>query len=124
MVVTQPPSTLPPPAGQSPDAPARLSKPLPGEVITSPAAISGEARGTWYFEATFPIRLYDANGMLLGTAIAQAQGDWMTEEYVPFTASLEFGPPATDTGTIVLERSNPSGLPENSGEIHIPIRFR
>ena len=124
MVVTSPPIFLPLTPGQSPDAPARLTSPLPGEVINSPVTIEGEARGTWYFEASFPILLYDSDGTLLGTAIAQAQGDWMTEDYVPFTAALEFSPPAADTGTLVLERSNPSGLPENSGEIHIPIRFR
>jgi hypothetical protein len=48
----------------------------------------------------------------------------MTPDFVPFAVVLSFSPPTTSTGTLVLERSNPSGLPENAGEVRIPVRFR
>lgn len=97
--------------------------PTRNATATSPLTITGEARGTWYFEASFPIRLYDAEGELLGTSIAQAEGDWMTENFVSFSSVLSFTPPSTNTGTLVLQKDNPSGLPEHDKEVRIPVTF-
>lgn len=101
----------------------RVSTPIEDAVVMSPLLIEGEARGTWYFEASFPIRIYDAKNILLGTAIAQAQSDWMTENFVPFKATLTFNKSTTSTGTLVFEKDNPSGLPEHANEFRMPIRF-
>jgi spore germination protein GerM len=49
--------------------------------------------------------------------------EWMTEEYVPFEATLSFNPPQTETGTLILSKDNPSGLPEHDDELRIPVRF-
>lgn len=100
-----------------------VESPLPEDVVINPITLTGWARGSWYFEASFPIKVLDADGNLLGQVAAQAQGDWMTDEYVQFFASLEFTPPATATGTLVLEKDNPSGLPELASELRLPIRF-
>lgn len=101
----------------------RVFSPKANETISSPLSITGEARGIWYFEADFPIRLYDGEGKEIGLAIAQAKGDWMTENFVPFEARLIFLTPKTATGTLVFERDNPSGLPENADELRMPVRF-
>lgn len=101
----------------------KVFSPLPGANISSPVLVRGEARGQWYFEASFPVRLLDANGRELGVVVAQAQGEWMTTEFVPFQTSLSFQTPTTATGTLVLERDNPSGLPEHADEVRIPVRF-
>lgn len=110
-------------ANSSKDDLIRVSMPKPGQVVKSPFLIEGEARGTWYFEADFPIRLVDANGNILGIAIAQAQSDWMTENFVPFKAQLTFSTPSTEQGTLILEKNNPSGLPEKDDELQIPVIF-
>ena len=105
---------------------ANLIKPvLPteGSVVSSPVRVTGQARGSWYFEASFPVKVYDANGKLLGSGPAQAQSDWMTEDFVSFVASITFTQPTTATGKIVLENDNPSGLPENSKSVEIPVKF-
>lgn len=96
----------------------------PGQTVTSPLTVTGEARGTWYFEADFPVRLQDANGNELAVGIAQAEGEWMTEDFVPFSTTFTFGESDTDTGWLVLERDNPSGLPEHAASYSIPVRFR
>lgn len=101
-----------------------LDKPKPNEVIKNPLTLEGSARGFWFFEASFPIRLLDANGKQIAISHAESIGNWMTIEMVPFRARLEFTAPTTDTGTLVLEKDNPSGLPENADEIRIPIRFK
>jgi hypothetical protein len=85
--------------------------------------VSGEARGSWYFEASFPVRLLDGNGQEIARGPAQAQGDWMTTNFVPFTVQLTFSPPTTPVGTLVLEKDNPSGLPQNAMSISIPVDF-
>jgi hypothetical protein len=101
----------------------RVSLPLKNQIVKSPLTVTGEARGTWYFEATFPIKLLDSNGNVLVQSHGQAQGGWMTNEFVPFTAQLNFAAPMTETGSLVLEKDNPSGLPEHDDSIIIPVRF-
>ena len=67
-----------------------VSAPRPNQTISSPLVLEGEARGVWFFEASFPARLFDDDGNEIAVAIAQAQGEWMTEDFVPFLATLEF----------------------------------
>lgn len=117
----RPPEPAPP--AEKPNL-IRVSSPLPNAAVSSPLAVTGEARGFWFFEASFPVRLYDGNGREIGLAIAQAQGEWMTTEFVPFRAELSFDAPATERGTLVLEKDNPSGLPEHADELRIPVRFK
>lgn len=101
----------------------RVSNPVPNQEITSPFAASGEARGYWFFEASFPISILDGNGNEIVMGIAEAQGEWMTEDFVPFLSNIVFEKPETSNGTIVFHRDNPSGLPENDNSIEIPITF-
>lgn len=101
----------------------RVTSPRPNDTIASPLIVEGEARGTWYFEASFPIRILDANGTELGIVPAQAQSDWMTENFVPFKATLSFNAPATQTGTLIFQKDNPSGLPEHDDELRVPVKF-
>ena len=65
--------------------------------------------GNWYFEASFPVTLLDANGAVLARAPARAKGTWMTADYVGFTATLVFAAPATSEGELLLQNDNPSG---------------
>lgn len=100
-----------------------VNYPTANAVVESPLTIDGQARGNFYFEAVFPVKLLDANGTVIAQGQAQAQGSWMTTDYVPFTATLTFTKPATDTGTLVLKNDNPSGDPSKDKELDIPVRF-
>jgi len=84
--------------------------------------VTGEARGTWFFEASFPVKLLDARGNVIGTALAEAKGAWMTPHFVPFEARLKFTT-RSQSGTLVLEKDNPSGLPQHADSLSIGIRF-
>lgn len=101
----------------------KVFAPQPNEIISSPLKITGEARGSWYFEAQFPVYLYDANKNEVASGIAHAKGEWMTEDFVPFSATLTFSKLVTGSGTLVLAKDNPSGLAENDAKIEIPVRF-
>ncbi len=93
------------------------------QVIASPLLVEGSARGAWFFEGSFPVKILDANGQELGSGIAQSQSDWMTENFVPFKASINFTRPTSSAGSLVLEKDNPSGLPENAKQVVVPIKF-
>ena len=92
--------------------------------ISSPLKITGQAQGTWFFEASFPVKILDGNDQVLTQGIAQSHGEWMTADLIPFTAELKFIAPSTDQGTLVLQKDNPSGLPANDAALVVPIRFR
>lgn len=141
--ITQPPtsvSTDPLPATSTPPLPtatsttvtdpADLKKDLivvtnlkAGQKIKSPFALEGKARGSWYFEASFPYELRDGNGALLAQGPVQASGDWMTTNFVPFTLVLTFPAPTTTTGTLTLKKDNPSGLSVNDDQLVISVQF-
>lgn len=101
----------------------RIETPRPGTVVTSPLTVRGQARGFWFFEADFPVVLEDADGRQVAIAVASARGEWMTEDFVPFEATLEFQPPATPSGRLVLKKNNPSDLRERDDELVVPVRF-
>lgn len=92
-----------------------------GQEITSPLTVEGEAKGTWFFEASFPIKITDESGNILGTSYTQAQSDWMTEDFVPFTGKITYASKTGGNGFLVLAKDNPSGLPEYDKEIKIPV---
>lgn len=101
-----------------------LDSPLPRATVSSPLLIAGEARGTWFFEASFPVYLLDSHGNTLAQGVAQAQGDWMTNNFVPFKVMLTFtvDPQIVgDAGTLVLQKDNPSGLQENDDALIVPV---
>ncbi len=104
----------------------RLAYPRPEDSISSPLEIKGEARGSWFFEGSFPIILTDWDGKIIAETTAQAQGDWMTEDYVPFTATLNFTPDTqvSNRGSLILKNDNPSGLPANDKALEITIFFK
>jgi hypothetical protein len=100
----------------------KIDSPRPTQQVASPLAISGQARGSWFFEASFPVKLLDASGTVLASGVATAQGEWMTSEFVPFAATLEYRAPVSGAaGTLVLQRDNPSGLPENDDQLVVPV---
>ena len=101
----------------------KIDSPVQGQKISSPVSVKGEARGNWYFEASFPVQVLDGDRTLLGSSPIQAQGDWMTTDFVPFSGSIEFTKPKSKIGTIIFKKDNPSGLPSNDDSVSIPINF-
>ncbi|MDO8660223.1 MAG: Gmad2 immunoglobulin-like domain-containing protein [Candidatus Parcubacteria bacterium] len=105
----------------------RLDSPRPNDTIKSPLVVKGQARGYWFFEADFPVVLVDWDGLIIATGIARAQGEWMTEEFVPFEVTLDFtvDPNVYSTrGALILRKNNPSDLRQNDDALEIPIIFK
>lgn len=99
--------------------------PLKDDLISSPLSIAGRARGTWFFEGSFPLELQDQYKNVIAQGHASAQGEWMTEDFVPFLGTLQFNNfiPG-QKGFLVLKKDNPSGLSENDDQIKIPVIFK
>lgn len=103
-----------------------IDQPLPGATVRSPLKVTGKARGNWFFEASFPVTLTNWDGLIIAQTPAQAQGDWMTTDWVPFTATLTFTEPVSPVssrGFLILKKDNPSGLPANDDSREITVFF-
>lgn len=100
-----------------------IDQPKMNSKISSHVKLSGRIRGTWFFEASLPIKIVDGNGQVLGSGTAQAQDSWMTEDLVRFTAEINFLPPETATGQIIIEADNPSGDPLRDRNFIVPVSF-
>ncbi len=111
-----------------------LESPRPSTTISSPVILTGRARGNWYFEASFPVSVVDWDGQIIGQGYAEAQGDWMTTEFVPFKATITFDiskiknnniyPDRMSRGSLILHKDNPSGLSENNEALEIPLLLK
>ena len=101
-----------------------LDNPRPNQTITSPLTVTGQARGDWFFEASFPVVLVDWDGRIIAQGIATAKGDWMTADFVPFEATLTFAVDKnaySNRGALILKKDNPSGLPQNDDALEVPV---
>lgn len=104
----------------------RVMAPSPGATVSSPIQISGEARGTWFFEASAPVVVTNWDGLIIGEGYIEATGDWMTESFVPFAGEVSYTreeSPVYDRGTLIFQKANPSDLPANDAAVEIPILF-
>lgn len=102
----------------------RLTDPTTNQSVSSPLNLKGEARGSWYFEGSFPVLLTDLSGKVIAKGTAKAGGQWMTDDFVPFSASLTFSLPASvkdRRAIIVLKKDNPSGIASKDASIQIPV---
>jgi hypothetical protein len=101
----------------------RVNTPRPNEKVTSPLEIKGEARGAWFFEGSFPLEIVTESGVTITQSFVTAEGDWMTEEFIPFSAEVAFDPGNEKSGFLILKKDNPSGLIENDDFLKIPLKF-
>lgn len=93
------------------------------ESIESPYRVMGIAKGNWFFEADFPIKLFDEEDNLLSVSLATALSDWMTEDFVPFMSEINFEKPKTENGYLLFQKDNPTGLPDFDDYFRLPIKF-
>lgn len=98
-----------------------VDSPKPGEAVGTSFSVIGKARGGWYFEASFPLQVLSSQGSLLKEMPVQADGEWMTESFVPFSETVTLPPGTKGAAMLVLKNDNASGLPENDASISIPI---
>ncbi len=107
------------------ETPIVVNSPEKDSQISSPLTVTGQARGNWYFEASFPMILTDWDGRIIVQGQARAQSDWTTTDYVPFAGALTFDKSVYGTrGFLILKKDNPSGLPQNDASMEIPIYFK
>ena len=99
----------------------KLSLPLPNSENASPLVISGQARGYWFFEGSFPIQLKTLDDKVITRTIAKSQGEWMTEDFVNFDATLHYSVSTTTKAILELDKDNPSGLDKFDDLLSVPI---
>ncbi len=98
----------------------RVELPFPGAVVGKPLIVRGEARA-WYFEATFPVEVLLPDGEILAQGYAEAQEDWMRDAFVPFHGEIAIPESYIGNATLILRKSNASGLPEHDASVSFPI---
>lgn len=101
-----------------------LKTPQKNDLVSSPLLIEGKARGGWFFEGVFPVKLYDEKGELLSVAIASSKGEWMTDDFVDFTSEMTFLVSTTTKATLVLQKDNPSGLSELDRSVEFALLLK
>jgi hypothetical protein len=108
-----------------------LAVPAAGSYVVSPLRFSGKARGNWFFEGSFPFSIVDWDGRVIASGTVTATEDWTTDTFVSFAATTSFSAPVRaddpeymQRGAIILQKANPSGRPQSSAALEVPIWFR
>lgn len=99
--------------------------PKPGDLVKSPLMVFGKAKNNWFLNSNLQIELRDIDGNVISKSFGVADGDLETEDFVEFTARLEYGVPENSTvsiGELVVRKSDLSGLVDNE-TLNIPLRF-
>lgn len=102
----------------------QVTSPLAGAIIAKEFTVSGKARGYWYFEGTFPAQLQTPGGSLLAEGVLTGQGNWMTEEFVPFHGEFRVSKKYTGKVVLIIKNDNPSGLSEKESWLSIPLYIK
>ncbi len=98
-----------------------VEAPAPGQDVTSPLTVSGQAVGPWFFEGSFPLEIVTLDGELVATGYVTADGEWMTTDFVGFGGAIEFEVAQATAAYLVLRRANPSDLPENDAAVRVAV---
>lgn len=101
-----------------------VTLPFPGAVTGKEFSVRGKARGYWFFEASFPVVVYDDKGNELAIGLANpepAGTEWMTTEFVDFKADLKVPDTYIGPAVLLLKKDNPSGLPEHDAQVSFPF---
>lgn len=97
-----------------------VTDPLPNATMPQTFTVRGQARGNWFFEASFPLQVRDPENNNVGGGIAMTSDNWMTTDFVSFEGKVvveNYSGPAR----LVLMKDNPSGLPEFEDSVEFPI---
>lgn len=105
------------------NSPIKISKPSLGQEISSPLEISGQAPGSWFFEANLSLKLVNDANEILAEKNYMTSKNWMTQEMISFETQLEFGNPEANAGYLRIDKANPSGRPQNANQFFWPITF-
>ena len=95
-----------------------------GDTVDVGYEVRGEALGSWFFEGSFPVRVLDIQGEVVTSLLAIASNDWMNETTVPFSVIIDFLLEQEGAFVLQFEKSNPSGLDDNSDIAKIAISIK
>lgn len=101
----------------------RVTEPTVDTVVEGTVTVLGEARGTWFFEATAPVEVQTREGVVLARGYVEALGEWMTEEFVPFRGMVDLSGFDEEAVVLVVKRADPRGEDEEK-TVEIPLRLK
>lgn len=95
-----------------------------GDTVDMGFEVEGSVVGDWFFEGVFPVRVINQEGEIMDSLSAEALEEWTTEEAVPFSFKIETDLDEESIVVLKFEKSNPSGLEENSDSAEITITLK
>lgn len=99
----------------------KVVAPLPGGVVERNFRVEGTARGTWFFEASFPVTITTLKGEVLARTPAHTNSEWMTENFVPFEADIQIVQNYSGPAKVILKKDNPSDLREHDASVSFEV---
>jgi hypothetical protein len=101
-----------------------ISLPQANAHLVNPLVVTGTVPPGWMSEGVFPMKLLDAQRNIIaqGQGKEVTPGSWSSGKSIEFRGIVDFST-KEKSGFLVLEKDNPSGLPENAESFEIPVTF-
>ena len=96
-----------------------------GDTVEVGFEVKGSVTGSWFTEGVFPVRIIEkeTNSVII-TNTARADGEWETEDYVPFSFVIDAEIEKEGPFILRFDKSNPSALSDNYDYASLTVNLK
>lgn len=98
--------------------------PNPGGDVMSSVTVEGYARGSWYSEGVFPVEVKNVNGLTIGSGEGKANGEWITNDFVPFTAQIALRALYSGPAMVIISKGTQEVGAPSDASLSFPISIQ
>ena len=96
-----------------------------GDTVEVGFKVEGSVTGSWYKEGVFPVRVINnTTKEVVITNIARADGEWMTEDYVPFSFVIDADITEETPFILRFDKANLSELSDNYDYASLSVNLK
>ena len=96
-----------------------------GDTVEVGFEVKGSVTGSWFTEGVFPVRITEkeTNSVII-TNTARADGEWETEDYVPFSFVIDAEIEEEGSYILRFDKANPSGVSDGYDYASLTVNLK
>jgi hypothetical protein len=96
-----------------------------GDTVEVGFEVKGSVTGSWFTEGVFPVRITEkeTNSVII-TNTARADGEWETEDYVPFSFVIDAEIEEDGIYILRFDKANPSGVSDSYDYASLTVNLK
>lgn len=96
-----------------------------GDTVEVGFEVKGSVTGSWFTEGVFPVRIIEKEtNTVVITNTARAEGEWETEDYVPFSFVIDAEIEKEGSYILRFDKANPSGVSDDYDYASLSVNLK